>query len=155
MERIPRNGEFYHDLNNNLYQVVTAAKHAQTEELLVVYQALYGEFGVFAAPLAKFCAEMKLKMEQSKEQKENPQQTQPQEELCGVNPKVLEFLDTEDFDERYNILVSLRDEMNDQIIDTLSIALDVVIPEGRLEERYQALKSSLRTRQKYETMRLR
>lgn len=72
-----------------------------------------------------------------------------------INPKVLEFLDTEDFDERYNILVSLRDELDDQMVNILAVALDVVIPEGRLEERYDALKNCLRTRQRYESTRLR
>ena len=71
------------------------------------------------------------------------------------NPKVLEFLDSEDFDERYNILVALRDEIDDQIINTLAVALDVVIPEGNIDDRYDQLKMCLRTRQRYESNRLR
>ena len=71
------------------------------------------------------------------------------ESEAQINPKVLEFLDTEDFDERYNILVSLRDELDDQMVNILAVALDVVIPEGRIEERYDALKNCLRTRQRY------
>lgn len=77
------------------------------------------------------------------------------ESEAQINPKVLEFLDTEDFDERYNILVSLRDELDDQMVNILAVALDVVIPEGRIEERYDALKNCLRTRQRYESTRLR
>ena len=73
----------------------------------------------------------------------------------GINPKVLEFLDSEDFDERYNILVALRDEIDDQIINTLAVALDVVIPEGNIDDRYDQLKMCLRTRQRYESNRLR
>ena len=72
-----------------------------------------------------------------------------------INPKVLEFLDTEDFEERYNILVSLRDELDDQMVNILAVALDVVIPEGRIDDRYEALKNCLRTRQRYESNRLR
>ena len=82
-------------------------------------------------------------------------ENQADESDAQINPKVLEFLDTEDFDERYNILVSLRDELDDQMVNILAVALDVVIPEGRLEERYDALKNCLRTRQRYESTRLR
>ena len=82
-------------------------------------------------------------------------ENQADESEAQINPKVLEFLDTEDFDERYNILVSLRDELDDQMVNILAVALDVVIPEGRLEERYDALKNCLRTRQRDESTRLR
>ena len=82
-------------------------------------------------------------------------ENQADESKAQINPKVLEFLDTEDFDERYNILVSLRDELDDQMVNILALALDVVIPEGRIEERYDALKNCLRTRQRYESTRLR
>lgn len=82
-------------------------------------------------------------------------ENQADESKAQINPKVLEFLDTEDFDERYNILVSLRDELDDQMVNILAVALDVVIPEGRIEERYDALKNCLRTRQRYESTRLR
>lgn len=82
-------------------------------------------------------------------------ENQSDESKAQINPKVLEFLDTEDFDERYNILVSLRDELDDQMVNILAVALDVVIPEGRIEERYDALKNCLRTRQRYESTRLR
>lgn len=82
-------------------------------------------------------------------------ENQADESKAQINPKVLEFLDTEDFDERYNILVSMRDELDDQMVNILAVALDVVIPEGRIEERYDALKNCLRTRQRYESTRLR
>ena len=82
-------------------------------------------------------------------------ENQADESKAQINQKVLEFFDTEDFDERYNILVSLRDELDDQMVNILAVALDVVIPEGRLEERYDALKNCLRTRQRYESTRLR
>ncbi len=37
------------------YRVMLVAKHTETEEQMVVYQALYGERGYWIRPLEMFC----------------------------------------------------------------------------------------------------
>ena len=44
----------YRHYKGNLYQVLHTAQHSETEELLVVYRCLYGEYGVWVRPLAMF-----------------------------------------------------------------------------------------------------
>ena len=44
----------YRHYKGNLYQVLHTAQHSETEEALVVYRCLYGEYGVWVRPLVMF-----------------------------------------------------------------------------------------------------
>lgn len=72
-----------------------------------------------------------------------------------VNPKLMQFFDADTLEEKYNILVSMRDEVDDHLINSMAVVLDVVIPEGPVADRYEQLKACIRTKQRYETQRMR
>ena len=44
----------YRHYKGSLYQVLHTAQHSETEEALVVYRCLYGEYGVWVRPLSMF-----------------------------------------------------------------------------------------------------
>lgn len=44
----------YRHYKGNLYQVLHTARHSETEESLVVYRCLYGEYGVWVRPIDMF-----------------------------------------------------------------------------------------------------
>lgn len=168
MERMPRTGELYRHFKNKLYQVAAVANHSETGEKLVIYQALYGDYQVYARPLEMFVSEVdhvkypevtqKYRFELVERNNLVVDNASPKVEepaADGVNPKMMAFFDAETMEEKYNILISMRDEVDDHMINSMAVVLDMVIPEGEVSDRYEQLKYCVRTKQRYETDRLR
>lgn len=195
----PLPGEKYLHFKNKLYQVIAVAKHSETMEPYVVYQALYGDFGVYIRPYDMFVSEVdhekypevtqkyrfayvdhtknetlrteraehkKMPVNQNVEQQENvpyvtaavstaelQEQNMVQRESDveeQIDPWLLRFLDTDTMEEKYQIVCDIKNDITDRLIDDLAVAVDEVIPEGKLSDRYEQLKYCIRTRQKYE-----
>lgn len=47
-------GSLYEHYKGHRYKIIGVARHSETLEELVVYQALYGEGGIWVRPLAMF-----------------------------------------------------------------------------------------------------
>lgn len=161
MDRTPKPGELYRHFKNKLYQIVTVATHSETGEKLVIYQALYDDFGVYARPLDMFVSEVdhekypdvkqkyrfeKITLKDKPEDEPAPDADEGQ----APDPRLMEFLDADTFEEKYNILISMRDIITDRLIDDIAVVMDVVVPEGPLQKRYDDLKNTIKTRQYYE-----
>ena len=161
MDRTPKPGELYRHFKNKLYQIVTVATHSETGEKLVIYQALYDDFGIYARPLDMFVSEVDHEKYPDVKQKyrfekivlkDKPEDMPAPDADAGQapDPRLLEFLDADTFEEKYNILISMRDIITDRLIDDIAVVMDVVVPEGPLQKRYDDLKNTIKTRQYYE-----
>ena len=56
---VPTPGLYRH-YKGNEYRVLGLARHTETEEALVVYQALYGARGLWVRPAAMFCESVEI-----------------------------------------------------------------------------------------------
>ncbi len=61
MSDIPSPGQIYRHFTGDLYRVIALAQHSETEESLVVYQALFGDYKIFAKPLFLFLEKLDKK----------------------------------------------------------------------------------------------
>ena len=51
----------YRHYKGPLYEVIDIARHSETEEELVVYRTLYGDFSLWVRPLGMFTEEIEYK----------------------------------------------------------------------------------------------
>lgn len=178
----PVPGTIYtHFKEGKKYQIVTVATNTETEEEMVVYQALYGDFRVYVRPLSMFLEkldknkypdaeqlyrfeiEMKgeaghqkdIKIQESVNSTEsvNPQETDNRQE--EIHPKFRAFLDAETTNERLAILRDMREILDDTMINSIAVVMDVNVKEGRLDDRYDELLHCIQVKQQYETNRFR
>lgn len=162
MERRPEVGETYRHFKNKNYKILAIAHHSETEEELVVYQALYGDGMVCARPLDMFVSEVdhvkypEVKQKYRFEKIEDAPAAEKTIDQMTIEEKMMAFFDTEDLEGRYRILLKMREEITDTMIDNMAVVIDVVIPDGDLAKRYDDLKHAIQTKQRYEqNMRLR
>ena len=179
MNRIPKPGEFYRHFKGNLYQVQSIAKHSETMEEMVVYQALYGTYGVYVRPLSMFISEV--------DHEKYPEVTQvyrfehvtlendstsggkatdgevistrkttvDQEEDSKINPDLVAFLEASGYREKLEVLFAVRKRVNEEVLHTMAIAMDFTLSEGDFEEQFDSFVYFLETHARFETTRLR
>ena len=177
---IPVPGEFYRHFKDKYYQILAIAIHSETKEKMVVYQALYGEFGVYVRPLDMFISEVdhvkypdvtqkfrfekvdvseigknadiKYDEEKASEIKKN---TDKSDDENNPNPVLMDFLDLRTMDAKVKFIAENKRKLTDEIINAMAASIDVTVPDGPIELRYSSLRSCLQTKAKYEINRLR
>lgn len=92
---------------------------------------------------------------------QNPNVTMVQEQAIrceekgrAVHPALMLFLDAEEYEDKLDVLMQIKNELTPEILTPMELSLGMEPGEGSVEERYRDLKGNLLTRQKYERHRL-
>lgn len=93
-------------------------------------------------------------VEKTTEPDENPN-LEANEELQGVNPHFLAFLDADSYSKKYDIVTDMEEELDDHLINQMAASIDEIIEDGRLGDRIMQLEACLRTKARYELNRAR
>lgn len=178
MRKVPKPGERYRHFKDKLYQIVAIAKHSETEEPMVVYQALYGDFGVWVRPLSMFLEKVDREKYPDTAQEYRFEEVadgfvpvsaaapstavcsgigaqNAEEEESPMHPLLLEFLDTDSAAERLALLQKMKGKVGQREVDSLCFCLDVKPMDGDLEMQLESLKQYIRMQQRYDAPRLR
>lgn len=200
-----RAGQFYRHFKGGMYQTLAVTEHTETGERLVVYQALYGDYRVYARPYDMFVSEIDrrkypqagqryrfeeiiksageaagpehrpatvqvseaveakpgndgAKPGQSREFASMTLGEEPQKPTYAedeVNPILLEFLDADTLEEKMHILIRYRNQMDESLLNSIAIALDIVVEKKGVQEKYDEILNCLSTMKRFETTRLR
>lgn len=169
-------GQFYRHFKGGLYQIVTTAEHTETGEQLVIYQALYGTYGIYARPYTMFISEVdrekypdaaqtyrfeQVTLGQDKVPQPQPDKAPQPEEKEGVtedgevNPILLEFLDADTMEKKIHILTFYRNRMDESLLNSIAISLDLVVEKKGMQEMYDEIMTCLSMRKHFECNRFR
>ena len=143
---IPKEGEIYRHFKGNRYQVITIATHTETEEKLVIYQALYGEGGIFARPLEMFM-EKTDKVKYPEALQEYRFELEEAEEKKSM---LMEYLDLKTNEERLQFLQKRKADVTEAFLEAVAQSMDYTEKETSVERRLVDLMNYLRMLMKYE-----
>lgn len=150
------------------YQVVTLAEEKATGRELVVYQTLFEPFTTYAEPLevflqllenresTKMAGKCEIPVEQFfPEEKAEEDGKEPAEQSTvdgepDIHPMFRRFLDAKGHAERIEILKGMRDVVDNTMINSIAVILDMEIKEGPIGERYDELMECMHMKHRYE-----
>lgn len=92
------------------------------------------------------------KIEQENQRKVHLEQQN--EEGITIDPMLEAYLDTDSYRERLNILHGLQHRITEHMLLTMAVVIDFELPEGSIEQKYDALHDCLLTRERYECNRM-
>ncbi len=72
-----------------------------------------------------------------------------------INPFLLDFLDADSMEDKYNLLNNFRGQLDQKLIDDLAVSLDTEVSEGDLSAQFNQIKKLVATRAHFEGSRLR
>lgn len=165
----------------NLYQIIAVAKHSETLEDMVVYQALYGTYQIYVRPLSMFFEVVNsvdgvvgqtyrfviLDEEMTSEHIEDEFQT-VHDVSAGEDfnvPKMqgnerienlfMDFLDARTYKEKLQYFRQMRNSLNEKVLNNIAATMDLPLEGEDMERQYEWIEKNLEQHCRFESDRFR
>lgn len=145
-------GEYYRHFKDRLYQIIAIARDANTEERVVVYQAMYGDEDIWVRPYEEFISEVDREKYPDAVQRYRFEKV---EEKTESNPLLLRFLDAETYADKLEMFQAWEGYADDQLLESIAVSLDIALGSGTTREKFRQILNCLKTMEHFETDRFR
>lgn len=145
-------GEYYRHFKDRLYQIVAIAKDFETDEKMVVYQAMYGDQEIWVCPYEMFVSEVDREKYPEARQRYCFEKEEPPTE---ANPMLLRFLDAESVRDKLELFQAWEAYADDNLMESIAASLDVALSAGSAQDKYRQILNCLKTMEHFETNRFR
>ncbi len=78
-----------------------------------------------------------------------------EDDMPEVNPMLIRFLDADTYSRKLEILAAMQTSITHEMINAMAASLEIEVEETDIESRYEAIKNSLLTLERFECNRLR
>lgn len=93
------------------------------------------------------------KIQPTEEHVSSVSKSEPGEEK--IHPLLLEFLDAETLEDKLHVMIFGRNQMDDNLLNSIAISLDLVVDEKSTQEKYDEILNCLSMMERFECNRLR
>ena len=145
--RIVKKGQTYRHFKGDIMHIIDIARHTETMEELVIYEHLGN---IWARPLDMFVSEVDHEKYPEVKQKYRFEKIETPALEMTIEDRMMKFFDEDSLEGKYQILLTMREEITDTMIDNMAVVLDVVIEDGPIMNRFDDLKRAIQTKQRYE-----
>ena len=160
--------KFISPKNGEKYQIVTLAKERISGEKMIVYQQLFEPFAVYVESAKDFYNRMRKSVQDknvSQQNRETGRETncetitdretnretmKKETEEPEIHPEFRRFLDARSNTERIEILRGMRNIVDDTMINSMAVIMDVEIKDGPIEVRFDELLECIQMKSHYE-----
>ena len=140
----------YKHFKGDYYLLEDIAKDSETEEEMVIYRKLYEDCALWIRPKKMFLSEVDHEKYPEVKQKYRFEKIETPVLEMTIEDRMMKFFDEDSLEGKYQILLTMREEITDTMIDNMAVVLDVVIEDGPITQRFDDLKRAIQTKQRYE-----